>query len=138
MLFLPSFSLNRSCCLRTKNEMRKKRERRRQRFALTGSLRAAKRLDVGLGKSVDEVALDDERAQSASGGDRVSQRLPEMLEIGESVQARTNPKLGQRRPATVATSLPKTAEKRAGCVPKLCLKGEYSGAFEDFSSDTCR
>ena len=78
-----------------------------------------KRLDVGLGKSVDEVALDDERAQSASGGDRVSQRLPERLEIGESVQARTNPKLGQRRPATVATSLPKTAEKRAGCVPKL-------------------
>ena len=49
-------------------------------------------IDVGLGSVGD--ALDDERAQPASGDDGVPQRHPERLENGETVEATTNPKFG--------------------------------------------
>ena len=46
----------------------------------------------------------------------------------------------RRRRGGLSLSTPRGSsawsEKRAGSVPKLCLKGEYSGAFEDFSSRT--
>ena len=62
-----------------------------------------------------------------------------MLEIGESVQARTNPKLGQRRPATVATSLPKSSELKSSKAPLYSplrqSLGTQPARFSDHADD---